>query len=110
MPVAILVGEDHRFVTPASRLRAWSTVPLLHTPLIQSATEAWSRRLAPAGPTPLTRATRKGWWTRDWVSWAGQGRMERKLERVDWTPPDHATGRGHQDTDARPRRLVPTEL
>ena len=53
----------------------------------QDGTEARTRRLDPAGPTPPLAATR---------IW--------KLERFGWDPPN---GRGHPVTDARPRRPVP---
>ena len=40
----------------------------------------------PAGPRPLTISTNSGRWTRDWMSWAGQIRILRKLERVGCCP------------------------
>ena len=46
------------------------------------------------GPTPLTRATRNGRWTSDWMSWAGQDGTEAQIRRLDPagpTPPLAAT-------------------
>ena len=68
------------------------------------------------GPMPLTRATRNGRWTSDWVSWAGQVRMVRKLERVGWTPPgprhrSQRPGYGSSNaSDGTRRTVVATRL
>ena len=89
-----------------------ASVPLLHGPSIQSAMEAWSRRLAPrwahatdSGDPERPVDQRLG----HWVSWAGQVRMVRKLERIGWTPqgPRHCSrqtgyGRSTASVGVRP--------
>ena len=103
-------------LTPGSRLQVCdsseSTLSqcaehLSHALSIPSATEAWSRRLVPH----RAQATDQGdpEWPVDHrpgvLDRPGQGGTEARLRRPRWA---QATARSDQETESRPRRLVPT--